>query len=105
MEFHIISEKQNPVMKRREMLAEIKYDRVTPSKAHLQEHIAVKLSVSPESVEVAKIISEHGKPSGKAWIKIWEEKKIPLYAQAKAAATTEPAKEAKTETAKSEEPK
>jgi len=90
MEFKIISEKQNPVMKRRELLAEIEYDRVTPSKAHVQEHVAAKLSVNPENVEVSKILSEHGKPKGKAWINIWESKKVPLYSQAKAAA--EPAK-------------
>lgn len=104
MEFKIISERQNPVMRRRELLAEIKYDKVTPSKAHIQEHVAAKLSVDAESVEVAKILSEHGKPEGKAWINIWESRKIPLYAQEKSAAT-EPAKEAKAEEPKKEEKK
>ncbi len=104
MDFKIVSEKQNPVMKRRELVAEIKYDKVTPSKALIQEHVAAKLSVDAESVEVAKILSEHGKPEGKAWIRIWEQKKMPLYAQAKAA-TAEPAKEAKTEEPKKEEKK
>ncbi len=91
MEFKIISEKQNPVMKRRELLAELKYNGVTPSKAHVQEHVAAKLSVNQENVEVSKILSEHGKPAGKAWIKIWEQKKVGLYSQAKA--EKEPAKE------------
>ncbi|MBU3957965.1 MAG: hypothetical protein KKB25_02735 [Nanoarchaeota archaeon] len=102
MEFKIVSEKQNPVMKRRELLAEIEYDKVTPSKAQVQEHAAAKLSVEPESVEVAKILSEHGKPAGKAWINIWEEKKIAPYSQAKSEIKAEAAKEVKTEPAKEE---
>lgn len=105
MEFKIVFEKQNPVMKRRELLAEIMYDKVTPSKAHVQEHIAARLSVNPENVEVSKILSEHGKSKGKAWIKIWEEKKVPLYSQAKSEVKTEAAKETKAEPAKAEEKK
>ncbi len=99
MEFKIISEKQNPVMKRREILAEMKYDGATPSKAQVQEHAAAKLSVNPENLEVSKILSEHGKPAGKAWIKIWENRKIPIYSQVKIA---EQPKEAPQ---KAEEPK
>lgn len=83
MDFHIISERQNPVMKRRELFAEIKYTGPTPSKAHIQEHVSAKLSVNPESVEISKILSEHGKSKGKAWIKIWEHKKVQIYSQAK----------------------
>ncbi len=94
MEFHIISEKQNPVMKRRELFAEIKYNGATPSKAHIQEHVASKLSIDPEHVEISKILSEHGKPEGKVWIKIWEHKKVGLHSQKSKA---EPAKEAKPE--------
>lgn len=101
MEFKIISEKQNPVMKRREILVELKYKDVTPSKAHIQEHAAAKLSVSPESVEVVKILSEHGKPAGKAWIKIWEQKKVPLYS----AKSEKVPDSTKTEPAKAEEKK
>lgn len=86
MDFKIISEKQNPVMKRREILAEMKYDGATPSKAYLQEQIAAKFSVNPESIEIAKILSEHGKSAGKVWVKIWEQKKIQLYSQANGAA-------------------
>ncbi len=82
MEFKIISEKQNPVMKRRELLAEIKYSGATPSKAQVQEHAAANLSAGAENVEVSKILSEHGKCSGKVWIKIWEHKKVPIYSQA-----------------------
>lgn len=92
-------------MKRREIVAALKYDEVTPSKAKLQEHAAAKLSVNPESVEIARIISEHGKPEGKAWINIWENKKIQIYSQAKADAAGESAKEAKAEPAKTEEKK
>jgi small subunit ribosomal protein S24e len=97
VEFKIISERQNPLMKRREIQIEIKYGGATPGKAHVQEHIAAKLSVEPESVEVVKILSEHGKSAGKAWLKIWEEKKIALYSQAKS--------EIKAESAKAEEKK
>lgn len=94
MEFKIISEKQNPVMKRREIHIEIKYGGATPSKAHVQEHVAAKLSVNPENLEISKILSEHGKSAGKVWIKVWENKKIPIYSQAKAAKTAEQPKEA-----------
>lgn len=80
----IISEKDNPLLKRKEIIAELDYDKgPTPSKAQLQLLFAKKFSVEPEKVEISKILSETGMAKGRAWIKIWDEKKVPIYSKAK----------------------
>ncbi len=57
------------------------YDGPTPSKASLQQMFAKEFKAEPNHVEISKIISETGKDSGKIWVKIWEEKEIPIYTE------------------------
>lgn len=100
MKFKILSEKENPLMKRKEVLIELDYGNgATPSKASLQPVLAKDFSVDVQQLEISKILSESGIPKGKAWIKIWEEKKVPIYAELK---KEKKPKEAKPE--KKEEP-
>jgi small subunit ribosomal protein S24e len=84
MEIQIINEKENPLLKRREVLANINYQGgSTPSKAELQKILAEQLKANIENIEITKIISEVGLSKGRAWIKIWQEKKVPIYAELK----------------------
>ena len=84
MNIQVISEKENPLLKRREVLASIDYQGgPTPSKADLQKTLADNFKVNIDNLEISKIISEVGISKGKIWIKIWHEKKVPIYAEIK----------------------
>lgn len=81
MEIQIISEKENPVLRRKEIVVAIKYDAATPSKAELQKILAEKLNAATNKIEISKIISDFGSSSGKALVKLWEEKTVPIYSE------------------------
>jgi ribosomal protein S24E len=84
MKIQIIDEKENPMLKRRELVVSIDYEGgSTISKADLQKSLAEQLNANIENVEVSKILSEIGLTRGKAWIKIWKEKKVPIYSEIK----------------------
>lgn len=84
MKVQILTEKENPLLKRKEIILTIDYDGgATPSKAELQKMVAEQLKANIENVEIAKILSEIGIPRGKAWVRIWQEKKVPIYSEAK----------------------
>jgi hypothetical protein len=61
----------------------------------MQKAIADQMKVSAESVEITKIISDNGMAKGKAWIKIWQERKVPIYISKKEKAEAAKAAEAK----------
>jgi ribosomal protein S24E len=94
MNFEIVEQKENLLFKRKEIMANVNFgSSATVSKIELQKAMADQLKVSAESVEITKIISENGMARGKAWVKVWHEKKIPLYVSkkdAKAAAAAAP---------------
>jgi ribosomal protein S24E len=84
MNFEVISERENPLFKRKEILASIDYQGgSTPSKADLQKALAEQFKVAIDSVEITKVLSETGLTRGRAWIKVWHEKKVPIYAEIK----------------------
>jgi ribosomal protein S24E len=86
MNLDIIEDKENPLFRRREIVALVNYGSLaTPSKADMQKAIAEQFKASPENVEVTKILSDRGMSKGKAWLKIWHDKKVPIYGQEKAA--------------------
>ncbi|MEM5778421.1 MAG: hypothetical protein QXK49_02225 [Candidatus Aenigmatarchaeota archaeon] len=98
MKVQILTEKENPLLKRKEIILTIDYDGgATPSKAELQKMAAEQLKANIENVEIAKILSEIGIPRGKAWVRIWQEKKVPTYSEAKKAKEEKPKEEVKTE--------
>ena len=77
MKLKILNEKENPMLKRKEIVASIDYEGgSTTSKADLQKLVSEQLNAKIENVEISKILSEMGRTGGKAWIKIWEEKKV-----------------------------
>jgi ribosomal protein S24E len=111
MNIQVLVERENPLLKRKEVIVSLEYNgKATVSKAELQAMISKQFNADAESVEVSKILSEVGLPKGKAWVKIWKEKKVPLYASKKKKeekaeeAKEEPKAEAKDEP-KAEEPK
>jgi len=110
VKFNVIEEKENPLLKRKELLLSIDYEGgSTPSKAEMQKFLAEQLSANIENLEISKVLSEIGLTKGKAWVKIWEEKKIPLYSEVKKKAKSEaeqaPAQEAQPQEEVKEEKK
>jgi len=99
MKIEVVTEKENPLLKRKEIIISLDYDgKSTISKADLQKLIAEQFKAGLDSVEITKILSEVGIPKGRAWIKVWNEKKVPIYSEIK--------KEKKpTEAKKEEKPK
>jgi ribosomal protein S24E len=84
MKFKILEEKENPMLKRKEILMSLDYEGgSTPSKADLQKLLSEQLNANIESVEISKILSEIGRTRGKSWVKIWQEKKVPIYSEKK----------------------
>jgi ribosomal protein S24E len=96
----IVEQRENPLFKRKDVVAIVNYgSSATPSKKALQKALADQLKVNAENVEIIKVLSDVGLAKGKAWIKIWQDKKVPLYTEKKAKA------EAPKEEAKAEPPK
>jgi len=90
MKFNVIEEKENKLLKRKEILVRLDYEgKSTPSKAELQKILADHFKVKMENLEISKVLSEIGLTKGKAWIKIWEEKKVPIYSEIKKKAEKE----------------
>lgn len=84
MQFNVIEEKQNPLLKRKELLVSVDYEgKSTPSKAELQKALSKQFNANMENLEISKVLSETGLSRGKAWVKIWEEKKVPIYSEIK----------------------
>jgi ribosomal protein S24E len=109
MKFKVLEEKENPMLKRKEIMISLDYEGgSTTSKADLQKTLSEQLNAGIENVEVSKILSETGRTSGKAWIKIWQEKKVPIYSEKKkgeAPKEGKPAEETPKEEVKAEEAK
>jgi len=102
MKIQVLDEKENPLLKRKEIIVSLDYDgKATVSKAELQKAISEELKSSVDSIEVSKIFSEIGIPKGRAWIKIWKEKKVPIYSEVKKEKAEKP-KEEKSEEQKPE---
>lgn len=100
MKFETVDEKENPMLKRKEIVISLDYEGgSTPSKADLQKTLSDQLKANIENVEISKILSETGRTVGKAWIKVWYEKKVPIYSESKKAETPKP-QESKAEKAK-----
>lgn len=91
MQFKEIDQKQNPLLKRKEIIVEMDYDGATPSKAVLQQMFAKEFKSEPNKVEISKIISYIGKDSGKIWLKIWEDKEVKIYGEKNAPKEETPA--------------
>jgi ribosomal protein S24E len=105
MKIDVIVEKENPLLKRKEVIVNLEFNgKATVSKAELQKMLSEEFKVNMDSIEISKILSEIGMPKGKAWIKIWNEKKVPIYSEVKKEKKGKPTEEAPKESPKEEKP-
>jgi ribosomal protein S24E len=96
MKTQTVSEKENPLLKRKEIMIALDYEgKPTPSKADLQKLLADELKASIDSVEISRILSEVGICKGKVWIKVWKEKKVPIYSEINKEKAAKPKEEEK----------
>ena len=97
----IKDQKDNPFLKRKEMLVEIDHhSAATPSKASLQHLISKELKETVEKVDIRSIYSGHGLAKAEAKVFVWHEKKVKDLSKKE-----EPKEEAKPEVKKEEEKK
>jgi len=74
MKIKIVNEKNNPVLKRKELEVEIDFGTgATPGKKAVAEMVAKDKAADAGNIEVCRIDSDVGKASGKALVRIWEE--------------------------------
>jgi len=73
MKIEIISQKENPLLKRKEIELAVDYEKgAAASKAVVSEFLQKNFSAAAESIEVVGIFSEYGAAKGKARARIWE---------------------------------
>jgi len=73
MEIKIIQEKNNPLLKRKELLLEIDHNnKATPSREELANEISKMFNVEKEKIVIDYILSIRGYSKSKAKIKIYE---------------------------------
>ncbi len=71
-----ISERENPVLKRKELQVKIFHEKTsTPAKALLQQTLSKELKKDVEHIDIKGIFSSNGKAESLARIFVWEEKK------------------------------
>ena len=118
MLFDVKQEKSNPLLKRKELIVQINYEgRSTSSRAEMELALSKNKNIDVDKIEIRKIISDHGKSTGKAWVWLHEEavkkKRVGIVKKeepkteekpAEAKPTEKPTEEKKAEPAK-EEPK
>jgi small subunit ribosomal protein S24e len=76
MKIDIVNEKNNPLLKRKELSIEIEHDSAaTPAKAALQHLLSKQLNKDLEFIDIRNIFSGGGVPKSKAKVFVWEEKK------------------------------
>ncbi len=74
MEVFVESERQNPLLKRREVYFRLKYEEEgrTPSRADVRQKIASLFSAEAERVVIDHIKPEFGKTEAKGYAKIYD---------------------------------
>ncbi len=73
MEMETISEKDNPVLNRKEIVLLIKGAAATPSRKEVVAAIAAKFSVGEDLILVDQIQTEFGTPNCRAVVKIYKD--------------------------------
>jgi ribosomal protein S24E len=77
MKISVISDKENPFLKRKELQINIEHEgSATPSKAELQQALAAEFKKEVEQVDIRDIFSDSGISSSKSRIFLWEEKRV-----------------------------
>ncbi|MBI5332720.1 MAG: hypothetical protein HZB65_04050 [Candidatus Aenigmarchaeota archaeon] len=77
MKFTIVNEKDNPHMKRKQLVLAVDHvGGATPSMTGLQTVLSNEFSIEPERIEIKSIYSLKGLSQSKASVFIWEENKV-----------------------------
>jgi len=77
MQLKTSSEKENPYMKRKELVVAVDHSgAATPSNAAVQQMLAQEQGVEPEQVDIKGIYTLVGRQSSRAIIFVWQEKKV-----------------------------
>ncbi len=106
MKIKITSERENPIMERKELQVEIEHDKgPTPSKAQIQSLLAAELKKEIEHIDIRNIFSEYGKPFSSSKVFVWKEKKAPDFSKVKKVKKGEAPAEAEKKEEKKEEKK
>jgi len=82
MKADIVNEKDNKLLRRKELKLNIDHEGRTPSKAELQQLLSKQLSKQPEFIDIRNIFSGKGIAKSNAVVFIWEEKKVEDLAKA-----------------------
>ncbi|MEM7813907.1 MAG: hypothetical protein QW548_03350 [Candidatus Aenigmatarchaeota archaeon] len=78
MKVSIFSEKDNPFMKRKEVVALVEHgSEATPSRAAVQQILAREWGIKPEQVDVKGIFTRVGKQASRVKVHVWSEPKVP----------------------------
>jgi small subunit ribosomal protein S24e len=72
MDLQIVEEKNNPLLKRREIVFRLKHDAETPSRKSVVERIAATMNSKPGLVVVDHMNTEFGKRETLGYAKIYE---------------------------------
>ena len=73
VELEIISEKENPFLERKEVIAKLSHPgEATPSKAKVEELLAKKYGVEVTHIKIDYIFSAFGKPESKVKAKVYK---------------------------------
>ena len=102
MKIKIVSERENPLMERKELTVEIEHDKeCTPSKAQVQALLSAELKKELEHIDVRNVFSDNGKPVSASKVFVWKEKKAVDFSKVKKVKKGEaPKEEEKKEEAK-----
>jgi len=75
MKIDVLEKKENPILKRIDLLLLVDHDKQpTPKKEELTKAIADMFKSVPEKVEITYIFSEFGVTKARVKAKVWEEK-------------------------------
>ena len=77
MKIEITKEKENPVMKRKEVTIHIIHDKEpTPNRAAVQKIISKEIKQDPVHVDIRQLISRKGMGRSDAKVFVWKEPKV-----------------------------
>ncbi|HHQ44700.1 MAG TPA: 30S ribosomal protein S24e [Candidatus Altiarchaeales archaeon] len=73
MEIEITQDKENPLLKRREVKFNLTYEGTTPAREEVKSKISAMLDSDPKLTVVDRIMPEYGKTSAKGYVKVYED--------------------------------
>ncbi len=103
MKINIIEIRENPLLKRNEIIGIIEHNGMsTPSKASVQAYLAKEKKIKPKHIEVKRIISGVGNTQSRILAYVWKEKEVPIIEEKKAEEKVEKKEESAEEPKKEE---